>query len=102
MNVKRIVTLALAAALILSLSVTAYAVKTSVASPEAAQKVALQEIEVWKQMGLISSDIAFEGEANQIIEKASHIENFEIADLKNEKKDSRASQSKASGINWKD
>ena len=41
-------------------------------------------------------------EANQIIEKASHIENFEIADLKNEKKDSRASQSKASGINWKD
>ncbi|MBR2703410.1 MAG: hypothetical protein IKE47_04520 [Oscillospiraceae bacterium] len=37
MNVKRIVTLALAAVLILSLGVTAYAVKTSVASPEAAQ-----------------------------------------------------------------
>ena len=72
MNVKRIVTLALAAVLILSLSVTAYAVKTSVASPEAAQKVALQEIEVWKQMGLISKDISFEGDANQIVEIEEH------------------------------
>ena len=71
-NMKRIVTLALAAALILSLGVTAYAVKTSVASPEAAQKVALQELEVWKQMGLISPDISFEGDADQIVEIEEH------------------------------
>ena len=71
-NMKRIVTLALAAALILSLGVTAYAVKTSVASPEAAQKVALQELEVWKQMGLISPEISFEGNADQIVEIEEH------------------------------
>ena len=65
---KRIITLALAAALILSLSVTAYAIKMSVASPEAAQKVALQEIEVWKELGLISPNVSFEGEPFQIVE----------------------------------
>ena len=71
-NVKRIITLALAAALILSLGVTAYAIKTNVATPEAAQKVALQEIEVWKEMGILNPEVSFEGDANQIVEIAEH------------------------------
>lgn len=68
MKKKRIITFALAAALILALGASAYAVKNAVASPEAAQKVALQEIEVWKKMGLISPDISFEGDPNAIVE----------------------------------
>ena len=71
-NAKRIITLALAAALILSLSVTAYGIRANVATPEAAQKVALQEIEVWKKMGLISPDINFEGDASAIVEIEEH------------------------------
>ena len=41
----------IAAVLAALMGASAYAVKTSVASPEAAAKVALQEIEVWKEMG---------------------------------------------------
>ena len=65
---RRVLTFALAAALVLALGASAYAVKTAVASPEAAQKVALQEIEVWKEMGLIMPDISFEGDPNAIME----------------------------------
>ena len=68
MNRRRILTLAMAAVLLLALGASAYAVKTAVASPEAAQKVALQEIEVWKEMGLLSPDICFEGDADAIVE----------------------------------
>ena len=68
MKAKRIITIALAAALILSLGVSAYGIKTNIASPEAARKVALQEIEVWKEMGLISQNISFEGEPNAVVE----------------------------------
>ncbi len=71
-KVKRILTLALAAALILSLGVTAYAVKASVASPEAAKKVALQEIETWKTMGILNPEVSFEGEPNAIVEIEEH------------------------------
>ena len=68
MKKKRIFTFALAAALILALGASAFAVKNSVASPEAAQKVALQEIGVLKEMGLLSADICFDGEPNAIVE----------------------------------
>ena len=67
-KVKRMITIALAAVLILSLGVTAYGIKTNIASPEAARKVALQELEVWKEMGLISKEISFEGEPDAIVE----------------------------------
>lgn len=60
----------IAAILTALMGASAYAVKTSVASPEAAVKVALQEIEVWKKMGLLSPDIHFEGEPNAIVENA--------------------------------
>ena len=58
----------IAAVLAALMGASAYAVKTSVASPEAAAKVALQEIEVWKEMGLLSPNIHFEGEPNAIVE----------------------------------
>ena len=68
MKKKRIVTLALAAALLLALGVTGYAVNAAVATPEAAEKVALDQLEKWKELGLISKDVAFDGHADQIVE----------------------------------
>ena len=68
MKAKRIITIALAAALILALGVTAWAVNAAVATPEAAEKVALEQIEKWKTMGLISQDVVFEGPADDIFE----------------------------------
>ena len=65
---KRIITLALAAALLLALGVTAWAAYGKVAGPQEAERVALQELEVWKELGLISQDISFEGPATQIVE----------------------------------
>ena len=72
LKAKRIITFAIAAALILSLGVTAYAVYGTVSGPEAAQRVALQELEVWKELGLISLDITFEGPATKIVEVEEH------------------------------
>lgn len=68
MKTKRLITLALAAALILSLSIAAYATYSAVGTPQAAEKVAREQIEVWKEMGLINPEIFFEGEATQIVE----------------------------------
>lgn len=65
---KRLVTLALAAVLLLTLSVAAYAVNQAVGTPEAAERVALQEIEVWKQLGLLNPAVSFEGAADRIVE----------------------------------
>lgn len=69
---KRIITLALAAALILALGVGAWAAYGKVAGPQEAERVALQELEVWKELGLISKDISFEGPATQIVEIEGH------------------------------
>ncbi len=68
MKTRRIITLALAAVLILALGVGAYAAYGKVAGPKEAERVALQELEVWKELGLISQDISFEGPAAQIVE----------------------------------
>ena len=68
MKKKRIITLALAAALLLALGVGAYAVNTAVATPEAAERVARAQIEEWKSLGLISQEVAFEGPATNIFE----------------------------------
>ena len=61
-------TFALAAALLLSLSVAAYGVRNAIGTPEAAERVARQEIEVWKDMGILSQDVVFEGDANMVYE----------------------------------
>ena len=68
MKTKRIVTFAIAAVLILALGITAYAGYQAVATPEAAEKVALEQIEVWKEMGILSEDVVFQGHADEIYE----------------------------------
>ncbi len=72
MKIKRIVTFALAAVLVLALGVTAYAGYSRVSGKEAAEKIAQEQIEVWKQMGLISPDVHLEGKADQIVEIEGH------------------------------
>lgn len=69
---KRIVTLGLVAILLMMLSVAAYAINQAVGTPQAAQRVALQEIERWKEMGLLNPEVGFEGEANNIVEIQEH------------------------------
>ena len=68
MKTRRIITLAIAATLILALGITAYAGYQGVATPEAAQRVALEQIEVWKEMGILSQNVVFEGDADAIHE----------------------------------
>lgn len=68
MNKKRVVTFLIAAVLMLTLSVTAFAAHAAISTPKAAEKVAKEQIEVWKQMGILSPEVCFEGEANDIVE----------------------------------
>ena len=68
MKIKRIVTLALVAALLLSLGIAAYAAYNEVATPQAAEKVAKEQIAVWRELGLINPNVDFEGSADQIYE----------------------------------
>ena len=68
MNKKRFVTFLIAAVLMLTLSVSAFAAHASISSPKAAEKVALEQIEVWKEMGILSPELYFEGEANDVYE----------------------------------
>lgn len=73
MKKKRIVTFALAAALLLSLSIAAFAAYAAVSSPQAAEKVALEQIAVWKELGLLSPGFELEGKAFRIIESPEHL-----------------------------
>ncbi len=68
MKKKRIITLAVAAALLLALGITAYAVNAAVATPEAAERVAREQLEEWKAMGLISQEVCFDGPADAVVE----------------------------------
>ena len=68
MKKKRIISLALAAALLLALGAVSYAANAAISTPEAAEKVALEQLEVWKEMGLISQEITFSGPATEIYE----------------------------------
>ena len=65
---KRVISFSLAAVLLLSLGIAASAVRNAVGTPQAAERVARQEIEVWKEMGILSPEVNFEGEANNIVE----------------------------------
>ena len=68
MKKKRMITFALVAALMLSLSIAAYAAVSMVNSPQVAERVAKEEIERWKEIGLLNPEVAFEGEADRIVE----------------------------------
>ena len=72
MKKKKFITLGLVAALLLTLSVAAYAINQAVGTPQAAQRVALQEIERWKQIGLLNPEVQFEGDPNMIVEIKEH------------------------------
>ena len=72
MKKKRMITFALAAALMLSLSIAAYAAVSMVNSPQAAERVAREEIERWKEIGLLNPEVSFEGEADRIVETQEH------------------------------
>ena len=64
---KRWISIAVAAVLIFAMSIGVYAAYQKVASPQAAQAVALEELETWKNMGLLSRDVQIEGDANTIL-----------------------------------
>ena len=68
MKAKRIVTFALAAVLLLALGVTAYAAYNAVGTPQAAERVAKEQIEVWKKMGLLADGVVLGGEARDVYE----------------------------------
>ena len=72
MKKKRMITFALVAALMLSLSIAAYAAVSMVNSPQAAERVAREEIERWKEIGLLNPEVSFEGEADRIVETQEH------------------------------
>lgn len=65
---KDLVAFALAAALILAVSVGACAADAEIDTPQAAQEAALKQIEIWKDMGLLNRDVSFEGDADAIVE----------------------------------
>ena len=65
---KRIISLAIAAVLVLSLSITAFAVYDSVSTPQAAEKVAREQMEAWRDLGILRQEVVPEGPADKIIE----------------------------------
>ena len=66
---RKVITLAVAACLLLALGVGAYAAGSYINSPEAAEKVVRREVEVWKDLGLLSSDFVLGETADRIIER---------------------------------
>lgn len=68
MKAKRIITIALAAVLILALGVTAWAVNAAIVGPKEAEQVARQELEVWKKLGLLNPEVNLDGTVTNVIE----------------------------------
>ncbi len=62
----------IAAAIACLMSASAYAIGNAINSPEAAERAARQEIETWKEMGLLSDKVAFIGEADDVYEEEEH------------------------------
>ena len=65
---RKVITLAVAACLLLALGVGAYAAGSYISSPEAAEKVARREVEVWKELGLLSEELILGETAERITE----------------------------------
>ncbi len=65
---KRLIAFAAAAVLMLSLGIAAYAAYNAVSTPEAAEKVAREELARWRELGLIDPAVGFEGKADRIVE----------------------------------
>ena len=67
MKKKRILAFALAAALLLSFSIVAYAY-TAISTPRAAEEVALKQLAQWRELGLLNPELTFDGAADEIVE----------------------------------
>ncbi len=65
---KRIITLALAAALMLALGISTYAGVSRISNSKTAEKIALEELETWKEIGLISEKLSVSGQAVKVVE----------------------------------
>lgn len=65
---KRFVAFAIAAVLMLSLGIAAYATYNAISTPEAAEKVAREQIAQWRELGILNLNVQFEGEADRIVE----------------------------------
>lgn len=65
---KRLVAFAVAAVLMLSLGIAAYAAYNAVSTPEAAEKVAREQIAQWCELGLLNPKVQFEGKADAVVE----------------------------------
>lgn len=65
---KRLVAFAIAAVLMLSLGIAAYATYSAISTPQAAEKVAQEQLARWRELGILPPDAIFEGEADQIVE----------------------------------
>lgn len=65
---KRLVAFAIAAVLMLSLGIAAYATYNAISTPQAAEKVAQEQLARWRELGILPPDAIFEGEADQIVE----------------------------------
>ena len=65
---KRILSILTSLLLLLMISVSAFAEDETIKTEEDAITAARQELEVWKEMGLINPEIAFEGEPDDVVE----------------------------------
>ena len=65
---KRIISILLSVLLILVFSVTAFAEDERIKTKDEATEAAKREIEVWKEMGLLSPEVSLEGEPDDIVE----------------------------------
>lgn len=65
---KKIISFALAACLLIALSTAAWAVGNYINSPDMAEKVARQEVGVWKDMGLLSEEFELGSEKAEVFE----------------------------------
>lgn len=65
---KKIISFALAAALMLSLSIAAFATYNAISTPEAAEKLAREQLAQWCELGLLNPNVRFEGKADNIVE----------------------------------
>ena len=65
---KRLIAFAAAIVLMLSLGIAAYAAYNAISTPEAAEKVAREQIAQWRERGLLNPNVRFEGAADRIVE----------------------------------
>lgn len=65
---KRIISILLSVLLMLALSVTAFAEGELIQTEDDATEAAKREIEVWKEMGLLSPEVSLDGDPDSIVE----------------------------------